>query len=238
MITYYLKLAFRKFQSNRLLFAGSIITVSIGALCISLLFSYVNNELTTNRFHKRVNDIYMMAFQLSPESQLETFAPSRDLKFNYKEYPEIESLVSVAKYLRVQLKVGNGEASFSPQVLAADSSFFSVFDFTLLVGNNKTILTDPGNAVITDDYARKIFGDKNPIGQEVKVITNETKTFIIRGIVKKVPSNSSITFDMVLPYPQGHFNIGNLLEAVNDMDQYSPCDGDFGLLLPCSGHTL
>jgi putative ABC transport system permease protein len=208
MIKYFLKLAVRKFQSNRLVFTGSIITVSIGALCISLLFSYVYNELTMNGFHKRGKDIYMMVFQISPESQYDPMTASTSLKFNYKDYPELESLVSLRKYSKGQITVSSGESSFSPEVLIADSTFFTIFDFKLLIGNKKTILCDPGTAIITEDYARKIFGDKNPVGQEIKVTANDIKTFTIKGVIKKLPSNSSLTFDIVLPIHSGYYNRG------------------------------
>ena len=206
MIKYFLKLAIRKFQSNRLIFIGSVITVSIGALCISLLFSYVNNELTMNGFHKRVKDIYMMVVQASPESGHEPIQASLFFNYNYKNYPEVESLVSLQKYRNDEIKVTFGESSYSPEVLIADSTFFSVFDFNLLIGNKKTILTDPKNAIITTDYARKIFGDKDPIGQEIKVTASDMKTYTIKGVVAKLPSNSSITFDFILPSHSGSYD--------------------------------
>jgi putative ABC transport system permease protein len=209
MLRYWIKLSVRKFQSNWLLFTGSIITVSMGALCISLLFSYVHNELTMNGFHKRVKDIYMMVFQISPDSQLDPTSASRSsLKFNYKDYPELESLVTLRKLSKGQIKVSCGESSFSPEVLIADSTFFTLFDFKLLIGNKKTILSDPGIAIITEDYARKIFGDKDPVGQEIKVTESDVKTYTIKGIIEKIPSNSSITFDIVLPIHSGSYNRG------------------------------
>jgi putative ABC transport system permease protein len=215
MIKYYFKLAIRKFQFNRLIFIGSIITVSIGALCISLLFSYVYNELTMNGFHKHVKDIYMMVVQISPESQYEPFEASRFVKFNYKDYPEVESLVSLLKHSEDQIRVSSGEAFFSSEVLIADSTFFTMFDFKLLIGNKKTILSDPGTAIITEDYARKIFGDKDPVGQEIKLTTSEIKTFTIKGVIEKLPSNSSITFDIVLPSHSGSYGGGADFLLVN-----------------------
>lgn len=206
MIKYFLKLAVRKFQSNRLIFFGSVITVSIGALCISLLFSYVNNELTMNGFHKRVKNIYMMVVQASSGSGYEAIQASLFFNFNYKNYPEVESLVSLQKYRKDEIKVTFEESSFSPEVLIADSTFFSVFDFNLLIGNKKTILTDPKNVIITSDYARKIFGDKDPIGQEIKVTASDMKTYTIKGVVAKLPSNSSITFDLIIPSHSGSFD--------------------------------
>ncbi len=105
MLRYFVKLAIRKFQSNLLVFAGSIITVSIGALCISLLFSYVYNELTMDGFHKHENDIYMMVCQASPQSRYDAIEASLFFKFNYKNYPELENLVSLKKYPKGELKV-------------------------------------------------------------------------------------------------------------------------------------
>jgi len=206
MIQHFLKLAFRKFQSNRLIFFGSIITVSIGALCISLLFSYVNNELTMNGFHKRVKDIYMIVVQPSAGSGYEAIQAKLFFNFNYKNYPEVENLVTLKKYRKDEIKVTIEESSFSPEVLIADSTLFSVFDFNLLIGNKKTVLSDPKSAIITADYARKIFGDRDPIGQEIKVSASDVKTYTINGVVAKLPSNSSITFDLILPGHSGSYD--------------------------------
>lgn len=68
MIKYYIKFAFRNFRSNKIIFAGSLATLCFGALCISLLFSYIYNELTMDDFHERGQDIYMVAMKQSPQS--------------------------------------------------------------------------------------------------------------------------------------------------------------------------
>ena len=57
MLKYYLKHAIQNFRSKKLISAGSIITVFLGALCISLLFSYFRHELSMDGFHKREDDI-------------------------------------------------------------------------------------------------------------------------------------------------------------------------------------
>lgn len=223
MIKYFLKLAVRRFQSNKLIFAGSIITVSLGALCISLLFSYVNNEITMNGFHKRMKDICMIMVQASPESGYEAIQASSFFKFNYKDYPEAECLASLQKYRKDELKVTFGESSFSPEVLIADSTFFKIFDFRLLIGDKETILADPGNAIITADFAGKIFGDKDPIGQQIKVTASDIKTYTVKGVLAKLPPNSSITFDIILPGHSGTFDRSGadflLLKNKSDMEE-------------------
>lgn len=148
----------------------------------------------------------MIVVQTSPGSGFEAIQARLFFNFNYKNYPEVESLVSLQKYRKDEIKVTFGESSFSPEVLIADSTLFSVFDFNLLIGNKKTILSNPKNAIITADYARKIFGDKDPIGQEIKVTASDVKTYTINGVVARLPSNSSITFDLILPSHSGSFN--------------------------------
>ena len=225
MIKYFLKLAVRRFQSNKLIFIGSIITVSLGALCISLLFSYVNNELTMNGFHKRMKDIFMIVLQASPESGYEAISASLFFKFNYKEYPEAECLVSLQKYRKNEIKLTFEKTSFSPEVLITDSTFFKIFDFRLLIGNKNTILTDPSNAIITTDYAKKIFGDKDPIGQEIKITASDMKTYTIKGVLAKLPSNSSITFDIILPSHSGLYDRSPadflLLKNTSDQEKFA-----------------
>jgi len=105
-----------------LLFAGSIITVFLGALSISLLFSYVYNELSMNKFHHREKDIYMAVIKTTPESQWEAIESSLFFKFNYKEYPELENLATLKKYKEGEVKFTFENKSFSPEGIVADSS--------------------------------------------------------------------------------------------------------------------
>ena len=198
MLKHYIKTAFRNFRSNRLIFAGSIVTVFLCVLCISLLFTYVHNELTMDDFHKNEENIFAMTVKQSPESLLELAQASRYFDFEYKNYPEIESLVNIAKYNKGELKFICNESTFSPEGLIADSTFFEVFDFNLSVGDKHTILYNSYAAILTKDFAKKIFGKEDPIGKNIKVISRRENLFTVKGIVESPPSNSSITFDFIL----------------------------------------
>jgi len=206
MIQYYLKQAFRSFKSSRLLFFGSIITVFLGVLSISLLFSYVNNELSMNKFHRHEKDIYMVVIRTSPESQWEGIESSGFFNFNYKDYPELENLVTLKKYKEGETKFTFKNLSFSPEGIVADSSFFKVFDFRLKVGNEKTVLSDPDAVLISEQFAHKMFGNENPIGKTVKFSANVERNYTVKGILETLPSNSSITFDFILPRHSADFS--------------------------------
>jgi putative ABC transport system permease protein len=207
MFKHYIKIAFRSFRSNPIIIAGSIVTVFLCALCISLLFTYVHNELTMDNFHQREKDIYLITVQQSPQSQVELMAASRSFDFNFKEYPEIESLTRLQKYNKNRLKFVVGESVYSPEGLIADSSFFKVFDFKLKIGDETTILSEPGAVILTEELAKKMFSKENPIGKNIEVIDRRGQIFTVKGIVETPPSNSSIKFDFILSRGYGGFSI-------------------------------
>jgi putative ABC transport system permease protein len=152
-----------------------------------------------NKFHHREKDIYMAIIKATPESQWEAVENSVFFNFNFKDYPELENLVSVKKYQEGEIKFISNNVSFSSEGIVADSSFFKVFDFKLKIGNRNTVLSDPDAVLLTDQLARKMFGNENPIGKTVKIITAQTKTVTVKGIIEPLPSNSSLTFDFILP---------------------------------------
>ena len=159
MFVHYIKQAFRSFKSAKIIFGGSITTVFLGVLSIALLFSYVYNELSMNKFHHREKDIYMAIIKATPESQWEAVENSVFFNFNFKDYPELENLVSVKKYQAGEIKFISNNVSFSSEGIVADSSFFKVFDFKLKIGNRNTVLSDPDAVLLTDQLARKMFGN-------------------------------------------------------------------------------
>ncbi len=218
MLKYYIKTALRNFQTNKVIFAGSLATLSLGALCISLLFSYVHNELTMDDFHKRKRDIYIMVRQNSPNEPLSIMHLHSRLNFDYKKFPEIESLVRVQKYPEGRMKLESNKSVYSPEGIVVDSTFFQVFDFRLKIGDEKKILSNPDGILLSDNYAKKMFGDQNPIGKNIKVLAGNEVFCTVVGIFESPPSNSSITFDFILPYsdePNQYSTMGIAFLLVN-----------------------
>ncbi|MBJ7879616.1 ABC transporter permease [Gelidibacter salicanalis] len=218
MLKHYIKFAIRNFRSNKVIFAGSLATLCLGALCISLLFSYVHNELTMDDFHERKQDIYMIINQTSPESKPSAIDARSFFGFDYKDYPELENSTTIRKYPSETMKFTYGENVFSPEGIVVDSSFFKVFDFELKVGDKENILSDPDAVLVTETFAKKMFGSEDPIGKNVKVTSTFEDIYTVKGIVNKAPSNSSITYDFILPYdkePNKHNRNGAVFILAN-----------------------
>jgi len=151
-----------------------------------------------DNFHKREKDIYLITVQQSPQSRVELMAANRSFDFNFKEYSEIGNLTRLQKYNKNRLKFVVGESVYSPEGLIADSSFFKVFDFKLKIGDEATILSEPGTVILTEELAEKMFSKENPIGKKIEVIDRRGQIFTVKGIVETPPSNSSIKFDFIL----------------------------------------
>ena len=79
----------------------------------------------------------------------------------------------------------------------ADSSLFEMFTFPVQSGDTKTALQDPNAVVITEKLAKKHFGAKDPIGRPL-IFWNNT-SYHVTGVLKQMPVQSHLTFDMVIP---------------------------------------
>lgn len=200
MIKHYIKFAIRNFRANKVIFAGSLLTLCLGALCISLLFSYVHNELTMDNFHKRGRDIFMVIMKTSPKSEWQS-----PFKFTPEEYPEIENATSLIFFNEDQTKVKYNQNIYTPVGVVADSTFFKVFDFKLKEGNPATILNNPQTIILSEEFSKKIFGNRNPIGQNVEFeILMYQGIHTVNGIVE-IPSNSSLKFDYIIPKAKEYY---------------------------------
>lgn len=218
MLKYYIKFALRNFRNNNVIFIGSILTLSLAALCISLLYSYVPDQLNMDGFHKNKDNIYVITKKTSAKSLPEVFEPTLYLNIDYKDFPELRSHTMVSKYSEGELLFTYDNTIFSAGGLVTDSMFFKVFDFKLLIGDINNVLDEPDAILLTEEFANIIFGEEDPIGKSIDVGDRKIKKFTVRGILDKVPFNSSIEFDFILP------------QQYNDRNFFSRMGGSFILV--------
>ncbi len=135
--------------------------LAIGLTSFLFIALYVINELSFDRFHKNYENIYglkvagrMAGGELD---QAVTAAPMARAMIN--DYLEVLAVTRVTR-LGAWL-ICFGENKFNEDgVLFADSTFFSVFDFRLLKGDPITALVRPRSMIVTEEYAKKYFGNQ------------------------------------------------------------------------------
>jgi len=178
------------------------IILNVGGLAIGLtsflfISLYVINELSYDKFHKNYENIYRVKVvgQLSGGvlDQAVTCAPLAGALMS--DYPEV--LISTRVNRLGAWLIQFGENRFNEDgVLFADSTFFKVFDFKLLKGDPNTALVRPRSMILSEDYARKYFGNQDPLGKQL-IVESDTNLYMVTGVVQNVPDNSHIKFDML-----------------------------------------
>jgi putative ABC transport system permease protein len=199
MIKSFLINAIRNMKKHSGYFILNIIGLTIGLTSFLLITLFVINELSYDRFNKNYENIYrikVIGMMAGSSLDMAVTAPPMSEAL-LKDYPEVEHAVRLFKSASNTWLVRYGESRFNEdRVLFADSSFFSVFDFKLLRGDPKTVLANPRSMVLTEKYARKYFGNEDPIGKRIS-LEADTNLYTITGIVQNVPANSHFKFDML-----------------------------------------
>lgn len=91
--------------------------------------------------------------------------------------------------------------SFKVSVTYADPNFFEIFSFPLLQGNASQALKNINSIVITEEVAMKFFGETDVVGRTLGLEDGPSvETFLITGVAKNLPGNSSLKFQAVIPF--------------------------------------
>ena len=196
---FYIKYAFRNFRSKLSVSLGSLLTLLLGTVCISLLFTYVYNELSMDKFHSRGGDIYAMVIRTNEGSEWRPIEARLFFNFDYRDYPSLEKATFIRKYKKEEIKLGYEGKTYMPEGIVSDSLFFDVFDFEVKRGDGKEAMRSEDGILLTEKLAQQIFGNQDPMGKVIKVNVRGELAYTVKGILVNPPSNSSIVFDFVLP---------------------------------------
>lgn len=201
MVRNYLKTAFRNLKKRKLFSIINTAGLSIGLASCMLILLYIKDEWSFDRFHKKSERIYQLVCdRVEKDGATERFAIAAMAQAPAfkRAIPEIEGFVRInAK----QLIIKKAEIAFSESVTWVDSNFFSIFSFPLISGDAKTALAESHSLVLTDVVAKKYFGTENAMGKSLQLeINGQFEIFRVSAIARTAPQNSTIKFDVLLPF--------------------------------------
>ncbi len=203
MLKNYLKIALRNLRKYKVYSFINISGLAIGmAVCI-LIFLWVRDELSFDRFHKNADRIYRVVkdvIQSNGDIYESAVTPWPLGAALVEDYPEIKKHTRFYNLSRklITYKSETGDRSFYENgVCVADPSFLDIFSFPLVKGDPATALTEPNTVVITEEIAEKYFGNENPMGKTLN--SNYRFDLVVTGVIK-IPRNSHIRFDFLLPF--------------------------------------
>lgn len=197
----YLKTAIRNLLRNKVYSFINIAGLSLGLACAMLIVLYVKDEVSYDRFHNNLNNIYRIAGEsINADRSLR----GKNGNTGYFQGPRSTAKIpEIKSFVRIQSGYADIKSGINikpQQLLYVDSNFFSMFTFPLISGNAKTCLLQPNSIVLSEDEAKKEFGKDNAIGKIMLLRTEDKfEPFTVTGIAKRSPQNSSIKFDVLLP---------------------------------------
>ncbi|WP_422358739.1 ABC transporter permease [Reichenbachiella sp.] len=189
--------AIRNLAKHKSYFLINISGLAIGIASFIFITLYIINELSYDKFHSDSENIYRIHVrgQMMGQGMDMAATASPMAQALLSEYPEVSKVTRIKE--SGAWFIGRGNKKFNEDgVLFADSTFFDVFDFKLLSGDETTALINPRSVVLTKSYAKKYFGDEDPLGQKLTV-EQDTIFYTVTGVMEDVPDHSHMQFDMM-----------------------------------------
>ena len=173
------QLDFRSFFNflgrNKLYTAINIFGLSLSLMFVILIADYTVRQLTVDSFHSKAGRIYVV-------SNENTVASAYFLqKHLLDRYPEIEATCAVS-FEDHHTVEADGKLALA-DVLYADTTFFRIFDFELAAGDRRQALAARDNVVLSESFARRMFGDADPVGRS---LVAEGKSYTVSAVMRDI----------------------------------------------------
>ncbi|MEQ6166009.1 ABC transporter permease [Ekhidna sp. MALMAid0563] len=200
MIFNHFKIGFRLMGRHFAYSSINIAGLAFGLSAVILIALFIKDELSYDQFHSKGENIVRLTYRLeTPNSTREAAKlPFPMKKVLDTEYPEV---IKTARFYNwggdTPLLEYEGHKFTEEGIYFAENDVFNVFDFEFVSGNPTTSLSDPRSIVLTEKMVTKYFGNEDPMGKVMRYKNEDD--LIVTGVMKDIPDNSHITFDVLLP---------------------------------------
>ena len=198
-----LRFVLRNLKNRLFLNCIKVVGLALALSGIIFIAAFVKNELSYDSYHQKADQIYRFTITdpyLLNNSHFARMIYSEQIPGLAKYFPEIESYIRLAP-IRGGAIVYNQKYYNINEAFICDSTFFDVFDAEIAIGDKNTILDAPASMIITESFAKKVFGNLSPVGQTLTLPAgqyySESSDFTIKGIMKDFPQNSHFHPDII-----------------------------------------
>ena len=202
MFKNYFKATFRNLRKNKGYSFINIFGLATGIACSLLIFLFVRDEVSYDRFNKDSGNIYRVVKDfINDDGSLipDATTPAPLAQAMQSEIPEVAAITRLRpNWGRSYLIKYNNKKFTAEKIYGVDSSFFNVFTFPFVQGNAKTAFKDVNSIILTQTSAKKIFGNENAVGKVINI--DAFGDLMVSAVIKDVPSNSHFHFDYLVSY--------------------------------------
>lgn len=212
MIINNIKTAFRQLLKNRYFWMTNILGLSIGIAACLLISGYVHFELGYDENIENLDNLYRVLYERESESgekvQFASASPTIGPAM-MENFPEVEEF---ARAYKVKGVISFEDFFFKEEnMLWVENAFLDLLSYELIRKENNQPLKEPNSAVISEDIARKYFGNQNPLGKSFKLDGKET--FRVTGVFRSRPENMHYKADILLSYANWENRLGDNLKT-------------------------
>lgn len=203
MLSNFFKIALRNLRKHRGFSIINIAGLTLGLTTCLLISCFVWDE---NMYDRNVPDgdrVYRIYSEFTNNEGTETFAISSPMYATtlQKDFPEVEQTARVmmqAQYKRL-FEAGKVQL-YEEKGFYVDSTFFRVLDIPFKYGSSQNALNDPGSIVLSEDMAKRFFGNEDPVGKQLLL---EKNPLLVRGVFRQDP-RFHLQFDYLMPIAALH----------------------------------
>ncbi len=197
MLQNYILTTLRNFRKYKIYSSINIIGLVIGITCSILIFLFIQNELSYDKFYPEHEKIYRLVDNLRFE---DNFKPSPILPSPWssvlkEEIPEVEEVVRIDRAWTKRVLSSGEKKFFEDKFVWVDKNMISFFGYNLIKGNPDKALDAPFSIVISEEKALKYFGSVDVIGE--RLLFDNQDYYNITGVVENSQLNTHFRYDFI-----------------------------------------
>src|SRR5580698_7205527 len=208
---HYLVSALRNLAKHRLYSCINIAGMALGLACSVFVILFIRDETSYDKWVPNSSRLYKMETVTHVPGRPPTDSASVPFPVPATMKEEIPEVTAATRLIREYMTVTVANRQFLQGVEVVDSNFLQVIRLPLVSGDPATVLAQPESIVLSEDTARKFFGDANPLGQTVTVAKancdgtdvaacqGATITLKVTGVLRNLPTNSQLVADVLMP---------------------------------------
>lgn len=201
MFKNYIKIAFRNIWLQKGYSFINISGLAVGLTCAILIITFIQNELSYDRFNTKADRIYRVTrewFNKDGESSFHLARVAPPIGALLKnDFPHIVEDEVRFLHDHAFLEIENTPI-IEDNFYWAEQSAFNIFSINFIEGDPKTALKEPNSLVLTQSAAKKYFGNQDALGKTIRY--EHQLNMKVTGIVEDVPGNSHFHYDFLASF--------------------------------------
>ena len=203
---------FNSYKRSKFFLWVNITGLAIGLAASILLILFVVNELSYDKHFTNHNRIVRLITAIESDNNFDFYPVN--IRKAYSELPQnvpgIEAAVQLYNLHDVEV-ISEQKRFQNIKAQLADSEFFKVFQMKFIEGNAETSLASPNAAVITNKYAKIIFGSAGAAMNQAVSVSG--MNFVVSGVVEELPKNTHFNFDIL-----GNIKVNSWIESAGGLE--------------------